>query len=120
MPAQRAVMITGTLTGSGEACALLLDRLGFQVFAGVRKDADGEALRRKASPALQPVRIDILDANSESGKSRSDRHATLFLGSHHGLPHEAGARCPHGTASGFDRSQGATLRRQPARRTHDY
>jgi|GEM_PF-4169971 len=23
MPAQRAVMITGTLTGSGEACALL-------------------------------------------------------------------------------------------------
>lgn len=59
MPAQRAVMITGTSTGIGEACALHLDRLGFQVFAGVRKDADGEALRRKASPALQPVRIDI-------------------------------------------------------------
>jgi hypothetical protein len=42
--------------GIGEACALHLDRLGFQVFAGVRKDAHGEALRHKASPALQPVK----------------------------------------------------------------
>ncbi|HEV2492657.1 MAG TPA: SDR family NAD(P)-dependent oxidoreductase [Terriglobia bacterium] len=59
MPTQRAVMITGSSTGIGEACALHLDRLGLQVFAGVRKNADGEALRRKASAALQPVRIDI-------------------------------------------------------------
>jgi NAD(P)-dependent dehydrogenase (short-subunit alcohol dehydrogenase family) len=59
MPSERAVLITGASTGIGEACALQLDRLGFRVFAGVRKEADGDRLRRQASGILQPVRIDI-------------------------------------------------------------
>ena len=37
----RAVVITGASTGIGAACALHLDRLGFAVFAGVRKSEDG-------------------------------------------------------------------------------
>ena len=59
-----SVVITGASTGIGEACALHLDQLGWRVFAGVRKDADGEALRRKASARLMPVRIEVTDAAS--------------------------------------------------------
>jgi NAD(P)-dependent dehydrogenase (short-subunit alcohol dehydrogenase family) len=57
-------VITGASTGIGEACALHLDQLGWRVFAGVRKDADGEALKRKASARLTPVRIEVTDAAS--------------------------------------------------------
>ena len=39
------VMITGTSTGIGKATALHLDRLGFRVFASVRKECDADALR---------------------------------------------------------------------------
>ena len=58
----KAVVITGASTGIGRACALTLDREGFQVFAGVRKEADGDALRAAASAALTPVSLDITDA----------------------------------------------------------
>ena len=58
----KAVMITGASTGIGRACALTLDRKGFQVFAGVRKEADGDALRAAASAALTPVSLDVTDA----------------------------------------------------------
>ncbi len=44
--ATRAVVISGASSGIGRACALHLDRLGFHVFAGVRRAADGEALTR--------------------------------------------------------------------------
>jgi len=56
-----AVVVTGASTGIGRACALRLDRLGFQVFAGVRKDADGKALKKKARGNLTPVRLDVTD-----------------------------------------------------------
>lgn len=56
---QGSVVITGASTGIGEACALHLDRLGFTVFAGVRKIADGDALRSKASNRLTPLLIDV-------------------------------------------------------------
>lgn len=61
MTHKRAVVITGASTGIGEACALYLDRLGFCVFAGVRKAADGEALRARASAHLTPLFIDVTD-----------------------------------------------------------
>lgn len=57
-------MITGASTGIGRTSALHLDTLGFRVFAGVRKAADGEALRRDASDRLTPLSIDVTDAAS--------------------------------------------------------
>ena len=60
----RAVVITGTSTGIGRASALALDRLGFHVFAGVRKEADGESLRSVASERLRPVHLDVTDEES--------------------------------------------------------
>src|SRR5262245_31303131 len=54
-----AVLVTGASSGIGAACALRLDRLGWRVFAGVRRDADGAALAEQASAQLTPVVFDI-------------------------------------------------------------
>jgi NAD(P)-dependent dehydrogenase (short-subunit alcohol dehydrogenase family) len=62
--AKQIIVITGASTGIGRACALHLDGLGFAVYAGVRRDADGDALRAAASPRLTPIRIDVTDAES--------------------------------------------------------
>ena len=60
----KSVVITGASTGIGKACALWMDRAGWRVFAGVRKAADGEALRVEASERLVPVLVDVTDAAS--------------------------------------------------------
>jgi NAD(P)-dependent dehydrogenase (short-subunit alcohol dehydrogenase family) len=49
------VLITGASTGIGEACALRLDKAGFEVFAGVRKPEDGERLKEGASDRLRVI-----------------------------------------------------------------
>src|SRR5438874_93678 len=59
----RSVLVTGASTGCGRACALDLDRRGFRVLAGVRKDADGEALRAESS-RIEPVILDVTDQSS--------------------------------------------------------
>lgn len=58
----KSVLITGASTGIGAACAWHLDRLGFAVFAGVRRAADGEVLKAQASSRLQPILLDVTDA----------------------------------------------------------
>ena len=59
--AGKTVVITGASTGIGASCALHLDKEGFRVFAGVRKQSDAEALRSKASPRLTPISLDVAD-----------------------------------------------------------
>ncbi len=58
---QRVVVITGASTGIGRATALLLDELGFRVFAGVRKSVDGDALLKLSSKRLEPLLLDVTD-----------------------------------------------------------
>lgn len=60
----KSVVISGSSSGIGRACALTLDRKGFRVFAGVRKSADGDALREAASESLTPVHLDVTDSAS--------------------------------------------------------
>jgi NAD(P)-dependent dehydrogenase (short-subunit alcohol dehydrogenase family) len=55
------VVITGTSTGIGAASAIHLAQKGFRVFAGVRRSADGEALKARAPGDLTPLIIDITD-----------------------------------------------------------
>ena len=54
-------VVTGTSTGIGAATALHLAETGFHVFAGVRRDADGEALLAQGSEMLTPLIIDVTD-----------------------------------------------------------
>lgn len=56
---QGAVVITGTSAGIGRATALLLDKQGYRVFAGVRTEKDAESLKQAASGVLTPIIIDI-------------------------------------------------------------
>src|ERR1041385_2642776 len=55
------VVVTGASKGIGRATALLLDKHGFNVFAGVRSPADGQALQKEASSNLRVIRIDVAD-----------------------------------------------------------
>lgn len=56
-----AVVVTGASTGIGEACALRLERAGWRVFAGVRRDVDAQRLRQHASQRLTPIMLDVTD-----------------------------------------------------------
>jgi NAD(P)-dependent dehydrogenase (short-subunit alcohol dehydrogenase family) len=55
-------VVTGASTGIGRATALRLDRDGWRVFAGVRREEDAESLRAEGSDRLVPVLLDITDA----------------------------------------------------------
>jgi NAD(P)-dependent dehydrogenase (short-subunit alcohol dehydrogenase family) len=61
----KVVLVTGASSGIGRACVLLLVQKGFQVFASVRKAADGDELRAQAGDdGLAPVMMDVTDAAS--------------------------------------------------------
>ena len=64
MAIDRNILITGTSTGIGKATALHLDRLGFRVFAGVRKQSDADALCAEASDRLTPTFLDVTNPES--------------------------------------------------------
>jgi NAD(P)-dependent dehydrogenase (short-subunit alcohol dehydrogenase family) len=61
--ASGAVVVTGASTGIGRATALLLDERGYRVFAGVRKEADADELRRRGSDRLSPVMLDVTNSD---------------------------------------------------------
>ncbi len=64
MPDVRTILITGTSSGIGRHAALTFDGLGHRVFAGVRRTADGDALKAEASSRLTPLQLDVTDAQS--------------------------------------------------------
>ena len=74
--ASGAVLVTGSSTGIGRATALHLDGLGFRVFAGVRKEADGQALADTASDRLEPVIVDVADEASVTAAAETIGKAT--------------------------------------------
>lgn len=85
----KAVLVTGASTGIGEASALQLDALGFKVYAGVRREADGAALRLRSSPRLTPLFLDVTDQGSisDSVGRIGEEMGTAGL---HGLVNNAG------------------------------
>jgi NAD(P)-dependent dehydrogenase (short-subunit alcohol dehydrogenase family) len=84
-----AVVITGASTGIGRACALRMDRMGWRVFAGVRRQQDADALVAEASARLTPVMIDVTDAASIEAAARQVAH-TLGSTGLAGLVNNAG------------------------------
>ena len=84
-----AVVVTGASTGIGRATALLLDRKGYRVFAGIRKQADADELSRTGSDRLTPIAIDVADEQSIASAGQQVAEA---LGDHGlvGLVNNAG------------------------------
>jgi len=56
---ERTVLVTGSSTGIGAACVARLASIGYRVYAGVRRDEDGERLRLEHGPSVEPVRLDV-------------------------------------------------------------
>jgi len=61
--ARPAALVTGASKGIGEACALLLAREGFRVYAGVRRMEDGEALQQRGGDDVVPIILDVTRAD---------------------------------------------------------
>jgi NAD(P)-dependent dehydrogenase (short-subunit alcohol dehydrogenase family) len=57
----KSALVTGSSTGIGRATALRLDRNGWRVFAGVRKEGDADALRQEGSERLTPLMLDVTE-----------------------------------------------------------
>jgi len=60
----KTIVITGTSSGIGKACALYLDKMGFKVYAGVRKQVDGDNLKKESSDKLSPIILDVNNTES--------------------------------------------------------
>ena len=85
---EKTIVITGASTGIGRATALHLDKLGFRVLASVRKEADGQALRKEASNKLRPIFLDV--TNGDSIAAAVDTVAKETGGELYGLVNNAG------------------------------
>ncbi len=77
---QKSVLITGSSTGIGEGCAIALHDRGIRVFAGVRRQEDGEALIEKTSAALIPLLLDVTDAEAIKAAVQTISDATGTAG----------------------------------------
>ena len=91
--ARGAVLITGASTGIGRATALHLGSRRFRVFAGVRREADGERVASESSGAVSPVILDIADQDSIGAAARDLADAVGDAGLH-GLVNNAGVSQP--------------------------
>ncbi len=85
----KTVLVTGASSGIGRACALRMDRAGWQVFATVRKDSDANRLQSDASARLQTVPLDVTDAIQVEETARVVAKAVGGNGLH-GLINNAG------------------------------
>lgn len=85
----KSVVITGASRGIGKAGALLLDRLGFKIFAGVRSIEDGEKLKSNSTGNITPVLLDVADIKSIENAAR-DIAGMLNESGLYGLVNNAG------------------------------
>ena len=61
MSKNKTVLITGASTGIGRACAICLDKMGFRIYAGVRKESDAINLKKISSDKLRTIYLDVTD-----------------------------------------------------------
>lgn len=74
MPTARIAVVTGSSTGIGRATSLRLDRSGWTVYAGVRREEDAAALIESGSDRLRPATVDVTDASSISALRERVEH----------------------------------------------
>ena len=85
--AQRAVLVTGSSTGIGEACTARMAAAGWRVYAGVRRPADGERLMASHAGDIEPLIIDVCD---QASIDAAIAHITASGTGLHGLVNNAG------------------------------
>jgi NAD(P)-dependent dehydrogenase (short-subunit alcohol dehydrogenase family) len=85
------VLVTGASSGIGRATVRRLDRAGWKVFAGVRKEGDAASLRAEGSERLEPLLLDVLDADAIAAAAE---RIGAEPGGLHGLVDNAGAAIP--------------------------
>ena len=85
----QSVVVTGSSTGIGEACTHYLTDRGFQVFATVRTQSDGDRLVEQAPSSLIPLLLDVTKQETivEAAKTVSREVANRGLA---GLVNNAG------------------------------
>jgi len=88
MNSKKSILISGASTGIGKACALHLDKMGFKVYAGVRKPTDADNLNKEASDNLEAVILDV--TNSQSIKDAAGYLRKKTNGNLYGLVNNAG------------------------------
>lgn len=84
-------VITGASSGIGEACVRALACAGHTVFAGVRREDDGERLSRSFGSNVVPVALDVSNEDSVDVALESVRTALGDGGALHGLVNNAGS-----------------------------
>ena len=85
----KSVLITGASSGIGRACALRMDRAGWQVIATVRKPEDARQLRLDASERLHTMLLDVTDSAQIAQTARAVGDLVGGAGLH-GLVNNAG------------------------------
>ena len=78
---QKTVVITGASSGIGKSCVARMTRLGWQVFATVRKESDRDQLAREFAVNVHPVLMDL--ENEESIAAAAQQIESEVAG--HGL-----------------------------------
>lgn len=63
----KTVLVTGTSTGIGAACVGRLARSGWTVYAGVRREADGDAVVARTVGDVRPLLLDVTDVAQVAG-----------------------------------------------------
>lgn len=66
-----AALVTGASTGIGASIAARLDRLGYRVYAGVRREADGERLIAGLSARTSWLILDVTDQEQVERAARA-------------------------------------------------
>ena len=85
--ADRTVLITGTSTGIGSACVHRLAGGGWKVYAGVRRDEDGDRLVADTAGEVVPLRLDVTDRDQVTAALARINDE---VGALHGLVNNAG------------------------------
>jgi len=80
-PTARVAVVTGSSSGIGRATALRLDRAGWTVYAGVRREEDAVDLAAAATDRLRPLIVDVTDEGSIAAcRARVETEQPVGLG----------------------------------------